>query len=49
MWIYLRHYAEVDIEMKIESFEGDIGSKTAVFPFVAEGIRHEGAVSSLHH
>jgi hypothetical protein len=36
MWVDLRNNAEVDIKMEVECLEGDVGSKTAVFPLVAE-------------
>lgn len=39
MWIDLRDDGEVDIEVEIERFDRDIGSKATVFPFVTEGIR----------
>jgi hypothetical protein len=49
MWVDLRDNAEVDVEMKVECFERDIGTKTAVLPFVAERIGEKTSVSSLHH
>jgi hypothetical protein len=36
MWVNLRNNAEVDVEMEVECFERDVGSKTTVFPLVAE-------------
>jgi hypothetical protein len=36
VWVDLRNNAEIDIEMEVECFERDVGSKTAVFPLVAE-------------
>ena len=38
MRVYLGDDAEVYVEMKIECFEGNVGSETTVFPFVAEGV-----------
>ncbi len=34
--IYLGDNAKVDVEVEVESFEGDVGAETAIFPFVAE-------------
>jgi len=49
MWVDLRYNAEVDVEMEVECFERDVGSKTAVFPLVAERIWLETTISSFHH
>lgn len=38
MGIYLGDDAEINVEVEIECFEGNVGSETAVFPFVAEGV-----------
>ena len=49
MWVHLGNDGKVGVEMEIQSFEGYISPQTAVFPFVAEGIRREGSVALFHH
>lgn len=38
MWVDLRDNAEIDVEVKVECFQGYVGSETAVFPLMAEGV-----------
>lgn len=47
--VYLADDGEVDVEMRVEGLDGDVGSEAAVFPFVAKGIGDESSVSGLHH
>lgn len=49
MRIYLTDDAEIDVEVEIERFEGDICAKTSVLPLVTEGVRSEGTISLFHH
>lgn len=49
MRVYLGDDGEVDVEVEIQSFERDVGAETAVFPFVAEGIRDQGTGAGFHH
>lgn len=41
--------AEVDVEVEIQSLDRYVCSETAIFPFVAEGIRNQVAFAGLHH
>lgn len=49
MRIYLGDDAEIDVEVEVEGSERDVGSETAVFPFVAEGVGNQGSVTGFHH
>ena len=49
MRVYLGDDGEVDVEVQVESLDGDVGAQGAVLPLVTEGVRFEGAVAVLHH
>jgi len=49
VWVHLGDDGEVDVEVKVQSFERDVGAETAIFPFMAEGIGDQGTGACLHH
>ena len=39
VWVHLANYAEVDIEVEVQSPQRDVGSQAAILPLVSERVR----------
>jgi hypothetical protein len=49
MGVHLADNGKIDIEMRVERLDGNVGSKRPVFPFMAKGEGGQCPVAQFHH